>query len=221
MLLLLFNHPVVSNSLLYYGMLPARPPCPSPFPGVCPSSCSLHCWCYPAISSLDALFSFCPQSFPTSGTFPMSHLFVSEYQNPGASASASALPVNIQGWSQLKLTSLISLLSPKDFQESSPAPQFEGINPLAFCLLYGPAVTTVCDHWEGLDYMDLCQQSIVSVFNTLSRFITFLPRNNHLLISWLQSPSTVILEPQKRKSVITSTFSPSICHAVMKPMPWS
>ena len=105
------------------------------------------------------------------------------------------------------------------FRKSSPAPQFEGINPLAFCLLYGPAVTTVCDHWEGLDYMDLCRQSIVSVFNTLSRFITFLPRNNHLLISWLQSPSTVILEPQKRKSVITSTFSPSICHAVMKPMP--
>ena len=164
MLLLLFNHPVVSNSLLYYGMLPARPPCPSPFPGVCPSSCSLHCWCYPAISSLDALFSFCPQSFPTSGTFPMSHLFVSEYQNPGASASASALPVNIQGWSQLKLTSLISLLSPKDFQESSPAPQFEGINPLAFCLLYGPALTTVCDHWKdhSFDYRDLCWQSNVS-----------------------------------------------------------
>ena len=80
---------------------------------------------------------------------------------------------------------------------------------MAFCLLYGPAVTTVCDHWEGLDYTDLCRQSNVSVFNTLSRFvIAFLPRSNHLLISWLQSPSTVILEPKKRKSVTTSTFSP-------------
>ena len=111
MLLLLFNHPVVSDSLLYHGMLPARPPCPSPSPGVCPSSCSLHCWCHAAISSSDALFSFCTQSFPASGTFPMSCLFASDDQNPGASASASALPVNIQGWSHLKLTSLISLLS--------------------------------------------------------------------------------------------------------------
>ena len=56
------------------------------------------------------------------------------------------------------------------------------------------------------------------LFNTLSRFvIAFLPRSNHLLISWLQSPSVVILEPKKRKSVITSTFSPFICHEVMGP----
>ena len=103
MLLLLFHHPVMSNSLLYQGQLPTRHPCPSPSPGVCPSSRSLHCWCHPAISSYDALFSFCPQSFPASGTFPMSCLFASDDQNPGASASTSALPVNIQGWSHLKL----------------------------------------------------------------------------------------------------------------------
>ena len=60
------------------------------------------------------------------------------------------------------------------------------------------------------------------LFNTLSKFvIAFLPRSNHLLISWLQSPSAVILEPQKRKSDTTSTFSPSICHEAMGPMPWS
>ena len=60
--------------------------------------------------------------------------------------------------------------------------------------------------------------SVMSLlFNTLSRFvIAFLPRSNHLLISWLQSPSTVILEPKKRKSVTTSTFFPSICHEVMR-----
>ena len=58
-----------------------------------------------------------------------------------------------------------------------------------------------------------CQQSDVFAFNTLSRFVTaFLPRSNRLLISWLQSPSTVTLEPRKRKSVTASTFSPSICH---------
>ena len=83
----------------------------SPSPRVCPSSCSLHQWCRPAISSSDALFSFCPQSFPASGNFPMSHLCASDDQNTGASVSASVIPVNIQGWSPLRLTGLISLLS--------------------------------------------------------------------------------------------------------------
>ena len=93
----------------------------------------------------------------------------------------------------------------------------EGINSLAFCLLHGPALTTVCDHWEdhSLDYMDLCVRVMSLIFNTLSRFvITFLPGSNRLLILCLQSPSTVILEPKKRKSVTTSTCS-SICHEVM------
>ena len=69
----------------------------------------LHQWC-PAILSSDTLF-FCPQSFPISGTSPMSHLFTSDDQNTGVSASASVLPVNIQGWSPLRLTGLIFLLS--------------------------------------------------------------------------------------------------------------
>ena len=67
-------------------------------PIVCPSSCSLHQWCRPAISSSDALCFFCPQSFPASGTFSMSRLFTSDDQNTGASALASVLPVNIQSW---------------------------------------------------------------------------------------------------------------------------
>ena len=66
--------------------------------------------------------------------------------------------------------------------------------------------------------MDLCWQSNVSVFNMLSRLvITFLPRSKRLLISWLQSPSVVILEPRKIKSDTVSTVSPSICHEVMGP----
>ena len=111
LLLLLCSCSVVSNSLRPHGLQHARPPCPSPSPGVCPSSCSLHWWCCPATSSSKALYSFCPQSFPASGTFPMSRLFTSDDQNTGASASASVLPVNIQGWSPLRLTGLISLLS--------------------------------------------------------------------------------------------------------------
>ena len=85
------------------------------------------------------------------------------------------------------------LLAPWDSQESSPAPQLESISSSAVCLLYGPPLTTVRDYWEdhSLDYMDLCVL-------TLSRFvIAFLPRNNRLLISRLQSPSAVILEPQR------------------------
>ena len=77
---------------------------------VCPSSCSLHWWCHAAISSSDALF-FCPQCFPASGTFSMSQLFTSGDQNIGVSASASVLPMNIQGGFPLGLTGLISVLS--------------------------------------------------------------------------------------------------------------
>ena len=94
-----------------HGPQHSRLPCPSPTPGACPSSCSLHQWCHPAISSSDTVFSFCPPSFPASRTFPMSHLCTSVDQNSGASASASILPVNILGWSPLRLTDLISLLS--------------------------------------------------------------------------------------------------------------
>ena len=110
LLLLLFSHPVMSDSLQPHGLMHTRPPCPSPSTRICTSSCSVHWWCLPPISSFYALFSLCSWSIPESETFPMSHLFVSDDQNTGASASASVLPVNIQGWSPLKLTSPISLL---------------------------------------------------------------------------------------------------------------
>ena len=98
-------------SLRPRGPQHARPLCLAPFPRVCPSSCPLHRWCRPTISSSDALFSFCPWSFPASGAFPVSQLFPSDDQNIRASASASVLPMSIQGWFPLRLTGLISLLS--------------------------------------------------------------------------------------------------------------
>ena len=104
-----FSCSVMSNSLLPRGLQHTRPPCPSPFPKVCSSSCPLHLWHHPAFSSSDALFFFCPQSFPASGTFPVSHLFASGDQNTGASASPSVLPTGIQGWFPLRLTGLILL----------------------------------------------------------------------------------------------------------------
>ena len=108
---LLFSHPVMSNSLQPHGLQCTKPPCPSPSPEVCPTSCPLHPWCHPDISSSDTLF-FYPQSFPASGSFLMSQLFSSDDQNTEASASASVLPISIQGWwFPSRLTCLISLLS--------------------------------------------------------------------------------------------------------------
>ena len=140
-----------------HGLQHARLLYPSPSPGDCPSSFSLYWRCPPAISSSDTLFSFCPQSVPASGTFPMSQPLASGEQNTGASASASVLPMNIQGWFPLGLTSLISLLS-KGLSGVFSCSQFRVINSLVLYLFYSPALTTVCDYWENhiLDHMDLC-----------------------------------------------------------------
>ena len=102
-------------------------------------------------------------------------------------------------------------------QDSSLALQFKGISSLAFCLLYGPALTTPHDHWKttASTVWTFVGTAMSLLLNTLSTFvIAFLPRSNRLLILWLQSPSSVILEPTKRKSLTTSTFSPTICHEV-------
>ena len=101
----------MSNSLQPRGLWHARLPCPSPPPGVCSNSCPLSRWCHPAISSLAAPFSSCPQSLPPSGSFPMSQLFSTSGQSSGASVSASVLPRNIQGRFPLGLTGWIFLLS--------------------------------------------------------------------------------------------------------------
>ena len=90
-MLLLFRCIAVSKSLWPHGLKHTRPLCPSPLLDVCTGLCPLHQWCHTAISSSDALFSLCPQSFPASGTFPMSQLFESDDQIIGVSASASVL----------------------------------------------------------------------------------------------------------------------------------
>ena len=99
----------MSDSLWPHGLQHTRLPYTLLSPRVCSNSCPLSWWYYPTISSSVAPFSTCPQSFPTSGSFPMSWLFDSSVQSIRASASASILPLNIQGWFPLGLTSLISL----------------------------------------------------------------------------------------------------------------
>ena len=99
-----FSHSVVSNSLRPHEAQHARPPRPSPTPGVYSDSCPLSRWCHPTISSSVIPFSSCPQSFPASGSFPMSQHLVSGSQSIGVSALTSVLPVNTQDWSPLGWT---------------------------------------------------------------------------------------------------------------------
>ena len=134
-----FSRSLVSDSLRPYELQHAGPPCPSPTPGVYPNPCPLTQWCHPAISSSVVPFSSCPQSFPASGSFQMSHFFESGGQSIGVSASTSVLPMNTQDWSPLGWTGWISLQS-KDSPESSPTPQFKSINSLVLSFLYSPTL---------------------------------------------------------------------------------
>ena len=107
-----------------------------------------------------------PSILPSNRTFPTSQLFASDDQKTGISASASVLPRSIQGWSLLRLTGLISLLSKGLSGVFSSTTVFEGIRSSVLQLLYSPALTTIHDYWKNhsFDYMDFCCQSNVSAF---------------------------------------------------------
>ena len=109
LLLLLFSRWVMSDSLGTHGLQHARLLCPPLSPRVCSNSCPLSWWCYLTTLSSVALFSFCLQSFPESGSLPVSWLFASVGKSTGVSALAPVLPMNIQDWFPLGLTGLISL----------------------------------------------------------------------------------------------------------------
>ena len=152
----------MSDSLWPHGLQHARIPCPSLSPRVYSNTCPLSQWCYLMISPSVAPFFSCPQSFQESGSFPMSWVFTS----PGQSirASASILPMKIEGWFPFGLTGLISC-SPKASHKYSPA-QFRSISSLALSILYGPTLTSIIDYWKthNFDCTDLCLQSDVFAF---------------------------------------------------------
>jgi len=169
----------------------------------------------PSISSSVILFSSCLQSFPASGSFPMSQFFTPGGQSIGASALASVLPLDIQDWFPLELIGLISL-------------QFKGLSRV--CLLQHQSSKASILQCSAFFIVQLSHPYMITgktialtipnfiskvmslLFNMLSRLvIAFLPRSKRLLTSWLQSPSAVILEPKKIKSVIVSIVSPSKC----------
>ena len=153
------------------------------------------------------------QSFPASGSFPVSQPFASGGQSIGASASASVLPMNIQDWFPLELT-VRSPCSPRDSQESSPTPQFKSINSSALSFLHSPTLASIHDYGKtiALTRWTFVGKVVSLLFNMLSSLvIAFLPKSKCVLISWLQSPSAVILKPPKIKSVTVSIASPSNC----------
>ena len=130
-------HSVIPDSLRLHGLQHTRLPCPSLSLRACLNSCPLSQWCHPTtLSSLIPFF--CLQSFPASGSFLMSQLLTSGDQSIGA--SASVLPMNIQGWFPLGLTGLISVQS-KGLSKESSTPQFKSINSSALSHLYGPTLT--------------------------------------------------------------------------------
>ena len=155
-----------------HGLQHARLPCPSLSPGVCSNSSSLSWWCYLTISSSDTLFSFCLQSFPALGSFLMSWLLVSDGQIIGASALASALPMDIQDWFPLGLTGL-----------STDKYQFSLVQSLSHVWLFATPSTAM-------------HQASLSITNSWSLLklmsIGLVMPSNHLILchplsSWLQS----------------------------------
>ena len=137
--------------------------CPSPSPRVCSNSCRLSWWCHQTILSSIVPFSFCLQSFPALGSFPMNHLFASGGQSIGA--PASVLPMNIQGWRfPLGLIGLISLLS-KGFSRIFSAPQFESINSSALSTIIWKTIALAI--WTFLGKL------FSLFFNTLCKFANY------------------------------------------------
>ena len=144
----------------------ARLFCPPLSPRVCSNLYPLSQWCYLTISSSATTFFFCFQSFPASGSFPMSRLFDSGDQSIGTSASTSILPNEYSGLIYFRIDWYDLLTVQGTSQESSSTPKFESINSLALDSLYCLTLSSVHDYWKNFsfDYIDLCWQSKVSAF---------------------------------------------------------
>ena len=181
----------MTDSLWPHGLQYTRLPCPLESPGVCANSCPLSQWCYPAIlSSASTPFSSCLQSFPASGSFPVSQLFTSGGQSFGVSASESVLPVNIQEWFPLGWTGLIFLQSKgilkSLLQHHNLRASF--FQHSAFFMVQLSHLYTTTEKTIALPRRTFVGKVMSLLFNMLSRFvIVFLPRSTHLLILWLQS----------------------------------
>ena len=212
-----FWYPLVSSvaqsCLSLCDPMDCRTPCPSPTPGACSNSCPLSQWCHPTISSSVVPFSSCLQSFPTSGSFPVSQFFASGGQSISPSNEYSGLISFRMDWLDVLAVqgTLKNLL-----QHYSSKASILWCSAFFIVQLSHPYMTT--GKTIALIRRTFVGKVMSLLFNMLSRLvIAFLPMSKCLLISWLQSPSAVILEPKKIKSVTVSIVSPSICREVMGP----
>ena len=211
-----FSRSVVSDSLRPHELQHARPLCPSPTPGLYSDSRPSSQWCHPAISPSVVPFSSWPQSLPASvfsneSTFLMrwpkywhfNFSIIPSKEIPG--------PISFRmDW--LDLLAVQGTL--KSLQQHSSKASILRHSAFFTVQLSHPYMTT--GKTIALTRWTLVGEVMSLLLNMLSRLvITFLPRSKRLLISWLQSPSAVILEPQKIKSDTVSTISPSTCHEVM------
>ena len=211
---------VMPDSLWPHGLQHTRFPCPSPTLRAYSKSCQSSRWCYPIISSPVDPFSSCLQSFPVLESFPINQFFTSGGQNTGVSASASVLPVNSHNWFPLGVTGWLSLQSKRlssVFSNTTVQKHQFFSDQLFFIVQFShPYITT--GKIIALTRRTFISKVMSLLFNMLPRLvITFLTRGKHLFISWLQSPSAVILEPPRIQAVTVFILSPSICHEVMGP----
>ena len=209
-----FSCSVMSDSLWPHGLQHTRLPCPSPTPRACSNSCPLSQWCHPTISSSDIPFSSCLQSFPASGSFQMSQCFTSDGQrcncfifNISPSNEYSGLISFRMDWLYLlAVQGTLKIL----LQHCSSKPSILWHSAFFIVQLSHPYMTT--GKTIALTRQTFVGKVMSPLFNMLSRLVvTFLPRSKHLLISWLQSSSAVILEPPKNK----------VSHCFLIYLPWS
>ena len=190
-----------------------RLPCPSPSPRACSNSCPLSQWCYPTIS----LPFSCLQSFPASGSFLMSQLLTSggqnielQLQHQSFQWTSGLISFRVDWYGLLAVQGTLKSLHQHHSSKASV------LQCLAFFMVQLLYLHMTTGKTIALTTWNFAGKVISLHFNTMSRFvIVFLSRSKCLLISWLQTPSAVILEPKKINSVTVSIVSPSICHKVM------
>ena len=213
----------MSDSLWPHGLQHSRLPCPSPIPRAYSNSCPLSWWCQPTISSSVIPFSSHLQSLPASGSFLKSQLASSGGQSSSWTWSFSFRISPYNEYSELISFRIdwLDLLALQGTIES-----FLQHHSLTVSILQHSAsfmVQLSCPYMTTGKIIALTRRTFVGkvmslLFNMLSRLtIAFLPKNKCLFISWLQSPSAVILKSKKIKSVTVSIVSPSICHKVIRP----
>ena len=196
--LLLFSCSVMSNSLWHHELQHTRLPCPSPSRRACSNSCPLSRWCHPTISSSVVPFSSCRQSCPASEFFPIIQLFTSgdlhivSFSISPSNEYSGLISFRFHWFDLLALQGTLKSLLQHHSSKASIL-QHSAFFMVQFSYPYTTTGKTI-----ALTRQTFLGKIMSLLFNMLSRFvIAFLPRTKHLLISWLQSPSTVILEPKK------------------------